>query len=192
MTTRGDWIQTYSGGAFYPFDPRPEDVHITDIAHALSQLCRYGGHSRVFYSVAQHSVLVSQHAPAPHKLWALLHDASEAYLVDVPRPIKRALPDYRAAEKRIMAAVCARFGLPAEEPPEVTLVDNRILADERKALLSPMSKVSDHEWGAREPPLGIQISAVPPFVAREMFTDAFVALGGRVAAAADDAEGLFA
>lgn len=189
--SRGDWIQTYTGRAFYPFDPRPEDVCITDIAHALSQLCRYGGHCRVFYSVAQHSVLVSQHAPDPHKLWALLHDASEAYLVDLPRPIKRSLPDYRAAEQRIMAAICARYGLPPVEPPEVKLVDNRILADERKALLTPMAAVSNHEWGAMEAPLGVQIVAAPSFVAREMFIDAFVALGGRVAAPAEP-EDIFA
>lgn len=106
---RGDWIQTYSGRAFYPLAPYPQDVCIEDIAHALSQLCRFGGHCRRFYSVAEHSVLLSRVVVPEFQLWALLHDASEAYLVDVPRPIKKQLPAYVEAERRVMAAICARF-----------------------------------------------------------------------------------
>jgi hypothetical protein len=86
---RGDWMQTFTGRAFYPLDPRPEDIDPVDIAHALSLICRYGGHSSRFYSVAEHCVLMS-HAVAPeHALWALLHDATEAYLGDMIRPLKR-------------------------------------------------------------------------------------------------------
>lgn len=68
----GDWMQTASGRMFWPVDPRPEDVEINDIAHALSLTCRYCGHVREFYSVAQHSVLVSDAAPAENRLWPLL------------------------------------------------------------------------------------------------------------------------
>ncbi|MFN9113590.1 MAG: phosphohydrolase, partial [Bacteroidota bacterium] len=70
------WIQTFSGIAFWPLDPKPEHVRIADIAHALSMKCRYNGHTRKFYSVAEHSVLVSRHVPEEDALWALLHDAS--------------------------------------------------------------------------------------------------------------------
>ena len=85
----GDWIQTMSGVIFYPLDPRPEEIRIEDIAHALSHQCRFAGHCREFYSVAEHSVRVSRELPQEFMLWGLLHDASEAYLVDLPRPIKR-------------------------------------------------------------------------------------------------------
>ena len=65
---KGDWMQTYTGRQFWPIDPRANEVHIEDIAHALSMMCRYNGHCRTFYSVAEHSVLVSQHVPPEHAL----------------------------------------------------------------------------------------------------------------------------
>ncbi len=128
---RGDWIQTAHGRQFWPIDPRPDEVFIDDIAHALSMLCRFGGHCLHFYSVAEHSVLLSRAAPPEHKLWALLHDAGEAYLVDVPRPLKPFLAGYREAEDKIMLAICERFGLPAEMPAPLKDLDKRILFDER-------------------------------------------------------------
>lgn len=85
---RSDWMQTYTGRVFWPLEPRPEDVDIVDIAHALANLCRYGGHSKVFYSVAHHSVLVSQIVPPADALWGLMHDSAEAYVIDLIRPIK--------------------------------------------------------------------------------------------------------
>ena len=77
----GSWLQTYTGKKFYPFDPREEEVDILDIAHALSQLCRFGGHTKEFYSVAEHCVLVSMCCPSEVKLLGLLHDAAEAYQI---------------------------------------------------------------------------------------------------------------
>ena len=77
---RGDWIQTYLGIQFWPLDPRPEEVMLFDIAHSLSNMCRFTGHCREFYSVAQHSVIVSQNVPREDAAWGLLHDASEAYM----------------------------------------------------------------------------------------------------------------
>jgi hypothetical protein len=112
----GPYIQTISGGN--PFDPDPGEIEIEDIALALSHQCRFGGHCRVFYSVAQHSCLVSdlviERGGNLAALWALLHDASEAYLVDLPHPLKHRSELgklYAAAEDRLQAAVCERFGL---------------------------------------------------------------------------------
>lgn len=76
LSMRSDWIATFTGGVFFPLAPRVEDVRISDIAHALSMLCRFAGHTRGFYSVAQHSVLVSRLCSQQDALWGLLHDAS--------------------------------------------------------------------------------------------------------------------
>lgn len=134
--TRGDWMQTFGGGRFYPLDPRPDEIDPGDISHALSLLCRYGGHVDRFYSVAEHCVLMSQAVPPEHALVALLHDATEAFVVDVPRPLKRQLPDYQAIEASVWLAICLRFNLANELPAEVKDADNRILLTERAALMS--------------------------------------------------------
>lgn len=107
-------MQTASGRMFYPLDPRPDEIHIEDIAAALSRICRFGGHCRAFYSVAQHSVLVSEHSGPGDELWGLLHDASEAYLGDLIRPLKRqeCMSSWRKAEAAVMSAVRVRFQLP--------------------------------------------------------------------------------
>lgn len=136
-TTSGDWIQTSSGKMFYPLAPRVEDVDLADIAHALSQLCRFGGHSREFISVAQHSVNVSRHCPEfPRE--ALLHDATEAYLVDVPRPIKYHLGGYKEAEHKLAIIIGERFGLVLNPLPErVHEEDERALATEKACFHFP-------------------------------------------------------
>ncbi|SEG58974.1 phosphohydrolase [Bosea lathyri] len=183
MTRHGDWIQTFSGQAFWPLDPRPEDVSIVDIAHALAHLCRYGGHTRLFYSVAEHSVLMAGAVAPQHRLWALLHDASEAYLVDLPRPIKRAIPSYKAAETAVMLAICARFGLPAEMPHEVHLADGRILTDEREQNMAPPPM----PWAAEEQveALGVTLECWSPVRAEVEFMTLFDKLTeGRFASSA--------
>ncbi|MDO4254358.1 MAG: hypothetical protein Q4C81_04310 [Kocuria sp.] len=98
---RGNWMQTYTGRRFYPLDSRPEDVDVVDVAHALSMQCRYNGHVRLFMSVAEHCVLVSRLVPSEHALWGLLHDATEAYVGDMVRPLKLHMPEYRAVEDRV-------------------------------------------------------------------------------------------
>jgi len=163
---RGDWMQTYTGRAFWPLDPREEEIDPLDIAHALSMLCRYGGHVRRFYSVAEHCVLMSYAVPPEHALWALLHDATEAYMVDLPRPIKRHMREYRVAENRLMESVCARFGLErygfaGEMPASVKDADNRILLDERAALLGPCELRWNAELEAL-PLLGVKIHGWSP------------------------------
>jgi len=167
LTTRGDWMQTYTGRAFYPMAPEVDDIDPLDIAHALSLLCRYGGHVSRFYSVAEHCVLMSWAVAPEHALWALLHDASEAYLGDMIRPLKHALPDYQHAEDRLMAVICDRFGLDQQCPPEVKAADNRILHDERDALMA----APPLPWSALEnvPPLGVDIEGWAPAEAEQRY-----------------------
>jgi uncharacterized protein len=168
MTDRkGDWIQTSSGRMFWPMDPRAEDVCIEDIAHALALLCRYGGHCLRFYSVAEHCVLLSRYAPPEHKLWALMHDASEAYLVDVPRPIKYALGGYREAEKSIMGVICDKFGL--SPSPEVDALDTAILMDERTQNMA----TAPQRWCTDGKPLGIMLKFWDPVTAELEFLRQF-------------------
>lgn len=133
------WINTYTGRKVYPLNLQLDDLDIIDIAHALSHVCRYAGHVTQFYSVAQHSVHVSQFVPPEYAMWGLLHDASEAYLGDVPRPWKRApwMKQYREAERRVMEKVVEFFGLePKTEPPEVKRVDTLICGPEADLLMA--------------------------------------------------------
>lgn len=168
----GDWLQTFTGRAFYPLDPRPEDVDILDIAHASAMRCRYAGHTTRFYSVAEHSVLLSRLVPAEDALWALLHDAAEAYSADIPSPIKRMFPEWKAMEAKIMRAVCLRFDLPTEEPESVRYFDRAILSDERAALMAPCVI----PWGNLPPPTGATIMGYRWDAARARFLDRFAAL----------------
>ena len=131
-------IQTYSGKQYWPTDPRPEDVEIADIAHSLSMLCRYTGHTRFFYSVAEHSVLVSLMVPPELALEALLHDATEAYCADLSRPLKRDLPEYATIEARNAVAIRTRFRLPLTEHPLIKVADSNILHTEMRQLLPPL------------------------------------------------------
>lgn len=180
-TRNGDFMQTATGRKFWPMDPRADEVFIEDIAHSLSLQCRYAGHCLRFYSVAEHSVLIARHLAAKHApevaLWGLLHDGSEAYLVDVPRPVKPYLKGYKMAEARVMAAVTLRFELRLDMPPEVHEADERIIADELVNLV-PM------DWHGRYAgqELGVRLRYWSPEQAREEFMATFAALAGRVAA----------
>jgi hypothetical protein len=163
---KGDWMQTATGREFWPLDPRPEEVCIEDIAHALANQCRFAGHCRQFYSVAQHSVLVSrQFSGREVRLWGLLHDASEAYVVDVPRPLKPFLSGYGEIEDRVMAAICDRFDLPREMPKEIRVADTAILADEARDIMLPPPR----PWTLPYDPLGISIEPWSPSFAKDQF-----------------------
>ena len=167
------WVQTFSGGIFYPTDPRPDCINIRDIAHALGKKCRFNGHCLVFYSVAEHSVYVSRNVPREFALWGLLHDAAEAYLPDVPRPIKPILTNFSELEKKIMAAVIERFELdPPEEPEIVKRIDNAILADEQQQIMSDPPE----DWFLPEPPLGVRIESWLPHKAIGEFLIRFAEL----------------
>jgi hypothetical protein len=136
--TDRNWIQTFTGRQFWPLNPRPEDVCIEDIAHALALKCRYTGHCRRFYSVAEHSVRASYLVKPEFALLALMHDATEAYMPDVAAPIKREMPILREMEDRIWGAICAALNLPGEQmPADIKKVDLILLATERRDLLSP-------------------------------------------------------
>jgi hypothetical protein len=179
MSDRGDWIQTFTGRAFYPLDPDPRDICVEDIAHALANLCRYGGHTRHFYSVAEHCILLSRYVQASpdlkhgdmsaFALWALLHDASEAYLVDLPRPVKGMLSEYRAIEGRVLSAIAVRFAMTAEIPELVKSLDRRILTDERTALMAEPPL----RWATDAEPLGVIVTGLSPARAEREFLDEF-------------------
>ena len=139
MDKRKSWFTLASGRRFYPFDPRPEDIRIEDIALALSHLCRYNGHCKKFYSVAEHSVHCSHYVASGHEFTALMHDATEAYVGDLIRPIKRFTPNFQEAEDLVWAALCERFDLPREMPEEVHYVDNLVLVTNGAKLME--------EWG---------------------------------------------
>ena len=169
----GDWIQTYTGKVLYPLDPREEEIDIIDGAKSLSQICRFTGHSRFFYSVAQHSVLVSSMCKT-HKLWGALHDLQEYAIGDVARPMKRSkgFETYNEAEKKWVKVICNKFGLQEEMPAEVKEADNRMLITERNQLMSkpPM------EWFDKYEPYDIKIDPWDPKVAEQRFLELFYSL----------------
>lgn len=174
---KGDWLQTYTGRIFWPLDPRPEEVSIEDIAHALSLQCRFGGHPRTFYSVGEHSVRVSNEVPPSAALWGLLHDASEAYLVDLPSPIKHCDgfgKIYRQVEKHLQAIICQRFGISRTEPESVRGVDLRMLITEQRDLLSQPPK----PWAINVPPFQRQVVPVSSAAAERMFLARYCELTG--------------
>lgn len=154
---RLDWIESFTGRRVKPLEPDAGVIDIRDIAHHLSNQCRYSGAVRVHYSVAEHSVRVCellerQGASRTVRLWGLLHDASEAYLVDLPSPVKHApaMGFYRMAEEAWMLRVCERFGLPYDEPPQVRTADGILLATEARDLM-PFNP--EHWIGLTEAPL---------------------------------------
>lgn len=176
---RGDWIQTYSGRAFWPLDPRPEDIDLVDIAHHLSNKCRYQGATKTFYSVIEHSCHIAAYFGAQlhwrpsvrrrRARLALFHESGETYLPDVPRPIKQEMPFFCEAEDRIQAMAMAKFGIAADEEDWAAMhvADWRVCLDERAALLGP----SPQPWGELEnlEPLGVTILALPPGEAEQLF-----------------------
>ncbi len=163
---RGDWIQTYTGKKFYPLDPRPEDVCIEDIAHALSLICRYNGHSRVFYSVAEHSYRMSLAEIRGNPKWFLMHDAAEAFLSDVPRPIKPMLPEFAQIEKSILKVIGEKFNLGEFDEAEILNADLIMLATEKRDVL-----VFNHiNWNVKLPqPLEDIICPIHPRITESLF-----------------------
>lgn len=156
--SRGEWMQTYTGRQFFPMDPRPEDIATADIARALSMQCRYNGHTSAAYSVAEHSVLISTAVCPEHALAGLLHDATEAYLGDMVKPLKRHISQYMEIEQRLWEVIAATYGVPTELPECVKQADVRILVDERAALLGP----TPAPWGTEHlQALGVKIRALP-------------------------------
>lgn len=171
------WIQTFSGKAFHPLDPKVEDICIEDIAHALSQICRFTGNCRKFYSVAQHSNYVSQLVAPENAMWGLLHDASEAYIADVSHPVKHTaeMANYRAIEKGLMFHICKKFGLSLNEPKDVSKADQILLFTEKRDLMGP----SPRPWRDGPAPMAEKIIPWGPEQAEAAFLARYKALGGK-------------
>ena len=149
------WIETYTGRRFPILEPKPELVDIEDIAHALSMQCRFTGHTKKFYSVAEHCWNVSL-LSKPDYLWGLLHDASEAYLSDLSRPVKQLTPlgpPYLEIEDKLMRAICIRFALtPNPEglmPVTVKRADNTMLMTEKEQLMGDLSWAEDNSSNSK-------------------------------------------
>lgn len=174
MTHRAHpFLLTSTGRRFWPFNPDIKDIAIEDIAHALSHMCRFTGHTREFYSVAQHSVLVGSEfaslQPSPLPLYGLLHDASEAYLVDINRAIKAdtAFDTYRSLEAWLQGLIYTRFGLHPDLPADVKVMDDRYGQAELRDLMVGADVIPSLANGIAH------IEPWPPRIAKWRFLDCF-------------------
>jgi uncharacterized protein len=166
------WIQTYTGKRFDPSTPQPADFDIRDIAHALSLQCRFNGHCLQFYSVADHSVRVSLICSPTLALWGLLHDMAEAYVGDLPRPVKASLPSFIAIEDRVLKIACEVFRRSWPMPPEVKVADDILLATEARDLMSAPPQA----WPLRQTALADRICPLSPSEAEQAFLVRFATL----------------
>jgi len=164
---RGRFIVTYTGIRFWPLDPRPEEILIEDIAHSLSMQCRFNGHIESFYSVADHCVRVSAECADENKLCGLLHDASEAYLCDIPTPLKKELPDYMKYERQLQSMIYETFGI-KEETEDVKKADKVLLVTEMRDLRLN-AELSSFPYK----PLPTVIKPWPQDFAKQVFLDCF-------------------
>lgn len=174
MADSMDWIQTFSGRTFHSLEPVEEEIFVVDIAHSLANLCRFNGHCLRYYSVAEHSVRVSRILPDEFKLWGLLHDAGEAYLTDLPRPVKRKLTAFNEMEDRVLEIVARRFHLVWPMPAEVKEADNILLATEARDLMAPPPR----PWNLGVEPLPEHIDPMLPPQARAFFLNEYAWLTG--------------
>ena len=162
-------VETFTGGQFDVFDPAPESVRLGDIAAGLAHTCRFGGHCSRFYSVAEHSLHVSQELSSDRprlQLVGLLHDAAEAYIGDIPRPLKAELDGIETVEHEILDAVWRAFDVSPPTDDEWATVmeaDDRLLAYEATHLLE------DGSWAAESSPLGYELGGDAPETVRERF-----------------------
>lgn len=164
-------LTTWSGRKINYINPSPDEIHIIDIAVALSRECRFAGHASHFYSVAQHSVLCSRIVPQALAIEALLHDAAEAYIKDMPTPLKRLLPDYKMIEARFDWAIRVHFGLPQEPSQAVKDADNILLVTEIRDLF-PSGRIL-HKVPVVAEPMNGRIWPLAPETAKDQFMDRF-------------------
>lgn len=166
-----------SSGVYFNYE-RPEECPFTieDIAHGLANTCRFTGQVTTFYSVAEHSLRVAALLPAQEQLAGLLHDASEAFCCDIPKPLKNMLPGYREIEQRVTNAINVRFRV-GPVPPSVHKADMVLMATERRYLLPP----DDSEWPCLDGvvPLPERIVPLSPESAEQAFLRAFHEITGR-------------
>jgi hypothetical protein len=164
------WIETFTGKKFYFLDPANDQIDIKDIAHSLAFTCRYTGHSNRFYSVAEHSILVSYLASDP--LAGLLHDASEAYITDIASPIKPHLANYKELEDKLMTRIAGKFGFEYPLDPDIKDCDATQLKTEAKHLLRSRGYPWAHLYPTKRPH-GITPNCWSPEEAEKKFLERF-------------------
>lgn len=142
-------IRTYTGKVFDLKILDPESICIEDIAHALAHTPRFGGHLEKHYSVAQHCVFIAWHCSKENILAGLLHDASEAYIGDMPSPFKKMMPEYKKIEERLMKVIAQKFGFSMPLPEEVKDLDREYLDREWKSLVLKANEYVDY-WPAEK------------------------------------------
>lgn len=176
------WIQTVSGRKFPLLDIDLDAIVIEDIAHALSMLCRFNGQCERFYSVAEHSVHVSIEIAPNLAIVGLMHDAAEAYLGDVPSPLKGQLRDFKVIEDRLIDAIGVKFGFAmpeagTDEERELKRADKQLLIDEKAAIMAPQPE----PWPPGAPPVKdpSRIEGWPPEMAKARFLERFRELAGK-------------
>lgn len=166
-------IQMHNG-KFMDFRfPGMAQYDVEDIAHAISHICRFTGHVDQFYSVAQHSVLVSYLVPDEHALSGLMHDAAEAFLGDVSSPLKQLLPEYKAIEARVEESILRRFGIDYTLDPCVKKADHIALVTERRDLMPDSRDSKEWAWAKDIKPLDLVICPMAPSDAKDMFINRF-------------------
>ena len=168
------WIETSKGNRFDYATPENYKFNTDEIAHALSQLCRFTGHTKEFYSVAQHSIMVSNLLPYNLRLLGLLHDAAEAFIGDINAPLKQLLPQVKELENRIQAAIYKQYGVAytAEAAAMVKEADIMMLLTEKRDLMPggmPVDKWGD--WVKQYKPIRCRIEPWTPEYARDRFID---------------------
>lgn len=166
-------IMTVSGKYFNFDNPEDSDFTIEDIAYALSNICRFTGHTKKYYSVGQHSVLVSYIVAPENALAGLLHDSSEAFLGDVSSPLKQLVPEYKIIETKVEQAIFSKFGVPFPMHTDIKRADLIMLASEMKSLMPKTSKLPQGVI-----PLKAEIKPWQPAKARRKFLDRFYELTG--------------
>lgn len=169
MNPKDSWTQSHSGNQFFPFDQDRNVILIDDIAHALSMVNRYNGHTPVPYSVAQHSVYVSMECDPQDAFCGLLHDSSEAFIADLISPVKNFMPKYKELEASVMGKICRTFWLPTEMPASVERADKTVLAAEARDLFP----VKPADWKLPYPPVARKIKPVEWRAAKKMFLKRF-------------------
>lgn len=166
-------ILTFTGKYFNFLEPDTASIDIEAIAHGLSNICRFGGQAREFYSVAQHSVMVAECPCVPRSLRfeALMHDAAEAFVGDMPSPLKRLLPEYKVIERRVEHAIRKRFRLDDTDWHCVNQADLVMLATEQRDLMP----WHDDEWAMLSGVTPLERTVVPlsPQMAKAAFLHAF-------------------
>lgn len=163
------YMQTYTGKAFFPENPQLDQICIEDIGWALSHQCRYGGHCLKGYYVGEHSIHVSYVVPREYALIGLLHDGHEAYVIDLPRPVKLLLPQYADLEEKIRRMVCDKFGLPQVWPKCVYEADNAVLLAEQKVIMGP----APIPWSIPGTAADVEIHCWHPLVVFKKFMERF-------------------